>query len=266
MSTPFEKQVEQQLKPLNPRFASSPLTPFPLLVLEPHALYVQVVALNQYEQAGVPPQFFAGVADAFDSGKLVTLWEDQWHRCGKAVVQRLMAMCGHTQRVHGRNTIVSRINKAEAQPFFEQNHLMGYTLAHFKLGLHHGGQLLAAALFSKGKNYHYLGQPARSYELIRFANLQHMHVAGGFTKLLNAFRQLQLPDDVMTYVDRDWSNGNSFVSLGFELQTLQPPQEFWINPSTMERFSPQRLEGMDYLPAGWLRVYNTGNLKLRLRY
>jgi hypothetical protein len=117
--------------------------------------------------------------------------------------------------------------------------------------------LVAVASFSGGKKIVRNGQACRSYELIRFANLLGCTVVGGFDKLLKKFIEENQPDDIMTYADRDWSDGRSYEKLGFERIAATPPQSFLINPQTLERH--HHLEANDQL--GFIKIWNTGNWK-----
>jgi hypothetical protein len=49
-------------------------------------------------------------------------------------------------------------------------------------------------------------------------------VVGGLDKLLKAFVTDFHPDDIMTYADRDWSNGRSYEKLGFTRLEQTEPQ------------------------------------------
>ncbi len=249
-------------------------SPFSFLCFEEKAIFVQLVSLNEFKKRMLPEGFLSQLATNFKQGKLVTIWEDQWIAKKRIIIDRLNAMLGTGKKIHGRKTIVKRIDKATAEPFFEQNHLMGYVSAYFKLGLFVGEELVAAALFSKGKNFVYQSKPTRSHELVRFANASDTNVVGGFTKLLNAFWELKKPDDLMTYLDRDWSDGKNYLRQGFTLEEMQPPQNFLLDTKTMQRHSLKRylrlhpeLNDAELLAKNDLqKIYNSGNLKMRKRY
>ncbi len=55
--------------------------------------------------------------------------------------------------------------------------------------------------------------PYRSYEMVRFANVTGVTVTGGLSKLIKAFAEEVKPDDIMTYVDREWSDGKATANL-----------------------------------------------------
>ena len=50
---------------------------------------------------------------------------------------------------------------------------------------------------------------------MRYASAEGLGVNGGMGKLLNAFIEEVHPDDVMSYADASWSDGDVYRKLGF---------------------------------------------------
>jgi hypothetical protein len=93
-------------------------------------------------------------------------------------------------------------------------------------------------------------------------------VVGGLDKLVQAFFHEKQPDDLMTYADRDWSDGESYLRLGFECIGETPPQTFWVHPSEKLRiyghrlpFSEEEMRSRGYFP-----IFNMGNLKFLKKF
>ena len=63
------------------------------------------------------------------------------------------------------------------------------------------------------------------------------------------------PDDLMTYADRDWSDGRSYQRLGFDLVEQTPPQAFWVDSQTFNRYKQPNTDGHSK------QIYNAGNFK-----
>ena len=204
----------------------------------------------------------------------IVLWQDMWHSKPAVVKSRLKAMARQNMTIPARLTKVRRIDKYMLDTFLKANHLNTLTTAKFKYGLflpkHYyrilkddiptsEEWLVAVASFSGGKKIERSGSIYRSYELIRFCNVLNYTVVGGLDKLLKAFIADQNPDDVMTYADRDWSNGASYEKLGFERVGETLPQKFYINIHTLERsYEPP-------LNVSFKEIYNTGNWKYLLK-
>lgn len=200
--------------------------------------------------------------------------EDIWKTRRPIVESRLKAIAGQSKKIPARLCKVRRIDQPTLDKFLIDNHLQGTTKAKFKYGLYLPQQyfrilnfvpdsntteiLFAVASFSGTKSIQREEQIFRSCELIRFTNLLGFTVVGGLDKLLQAFIREQKPDDIMTYADKDWSNGKSYLKLGFELIGTTEPEHFWINKITFERkyaskFTPENDD--------WYLIANSGNLK-----
>ncbi len=210
--------------------------------------------------------------------RTIRLWEDVWHTKTAIVQSRIRAVFGISQRIPARMTKVERIDKPTADRFLNQNHLQASVTAKLKYGLFLPPQyfrilknppivqsslLVAVATFSGSKTIVRDGEPYRSFELIRFANLLNCTVVGGIDKLLKNFIKEQNPDDIMSYADRDWSDGNSYQQTGFELIGTTDPQDFWVNTQTLERLTA-RQKMIDDNVHNFIAVQNVGNFKYLL--
>ncbi|MBD0403109.1 hypothetical protein [Flammeovirga sp. EKP202] len=153
----------------------------------------------------------------FKEERIIHLWADTWHLKQSAVLSRVAGLLGYTTRIHARTLKVKRIDIHTLNEFIESNHISGSPSSKIKLGLFQGEKLVAVASFSgKRKINDRDGLSHRSYELIRYCNLNDHTVVGGLSKLLKYFIKEYSPDDIMTYTDSDWSAGESFTKLGFE--------------------------------------------------
>ena len=69
------------------------------------------------------------------------------------------------------------------------------------------------------------------WELLRFCNLKFHNVRGAASKLLKAFERWQNPKSLISYANRDWSQGNVYNKLGFEYQYSSEPNYIYITES-----------------------------------
>jgi hypothetical protein len=205
----------------------------------------------------------------------VTLWEDVWIREESIVKSRLKAMLGISQRIPARLTKVRRIDKLTADDFLNINHLQHTVSSKIKYGLFLPNQyfrvlkadhqvnasmpelLVAVATFSTPRIFQRNEKPFKSYELIRFANLLHTTVVGGFDKLLSFFEEDCKPDDIMTYADLEWSDGASYKRLGFQTISEKSPMSFMLSTETNERYSSLKHNA----PANLIKICNGGSRK-----
>ncbi len=147
--------------------------------------------------------------------QLIQLWEDIWINRPLQVLSRIYSMLGKNRTVHGRKTKVVALTQAEADRFFELNHLQSSAKARHKYALTIEGEIVAAATFSAKRKMTRKTEGYTSVELIRFANAEGITVQGGLSKLIRHMIRTVLPNDVMTYADLDWSYGKGYAKLGF---------------------------------------------------
>ncbi len=139
------------------------------------------------------------------------------------------------------------------------------TTGYFKIRPNTDELLVAVGTFAHPRLFLREGLAHRSFELVRFANLLNTTVVGGLDKVVSHFIKQHQPDDLMTYADLDWSDGQSYRTLGFEAISDTPPQLFWVDPGTWQRYLPHRLPGslseQSALEQGFVAIYNAGSRK-----
>jgi hypothetical protein len=261
---------------------------FELIFIPEHQLHLHLIDLQTFQGNLLTNTYFQSLSETINAQnqRIIHLWEDVYLSKTKLVKSRILAMLGKFTRLHARHCFIERIDKPVMDKFLEINHLQSSVKAKFKYGLFLKPQyverflgtvvclgdpvstgngssktiipkLIAVATFSGGRTMKVgerLGK--RSYELIRFASLKGYVVVGGMDKLLKAFTNEHEPDDIMSYADRDWSDGRSYNKLGFTKIENSIPQTFYINLRTLER-----------LPIDWLtddkhlEIFNSGSIK-----
>lgn len=165
----------------------------------------------------------------------------------------------YTRKVYGRQCIARRIEAIVAEKFLNEYHLMSFASSAFHYGLFDSAELIAVASFSKGRKMNRLQEHQRSFELVRFCCKEGITVTGGLTKLLKCFVDEKDPGDIMTYVDKQLSEGASYIKCGYKLHSETKKQEFLVNASTFER---SYYKGEKFDPKKFYISENLGNLKL----
>jgi hypothetical protein len=218
--------------------------------------------------------------------RTITLWEDVWRSRKDIVQSRISALLGQSQRIPGRVTGVQKIDRPTTQRFLEENHLQAPVLSKYKYGLFlphryfrvlapppalpnnessESELLVAVATFAHPRTFRRGELPHRSYELVRFANLKNTTVVGGLDKLLQQFIREHQPNDIMTYVDLEWSTGTGYQKLGFAPEGDTSPLSFWVDTHSYERYYPHRLpEGVteeNASESGLIKIRNAGSRK-----
>lgn len=125
-------------------------------------------------------------------------------------------------------------------------------------------QLIAVATFSNARKWIKDGKEIRSYEWTRYASLPDLRVSGGMGKMLKAFIKEVQPDDIMSYADLEWSEGDVYERLGFVAEARKEPVAFTIDTQSWERRAIRK--PLDKLGmTGNLFFRNFGSRKFRLK-
>ena len=199
---------------------------------------------------------------------LVQIFEDEWKNKPDIVKSRLRSLLKKSSTVYARKCKITEITAAEYKDFVETHHLQGWASASFLYGLTYGNQLVAVMSFSRSR-YHTTG-----YELIRYCS--RGNVAGGASRLFCHFVKTHAPDQVVSYANRCWSNGNLYRTLGFADQTANMENTgYWYIKDGKRyhrsTFTKKRLIGMFGQSGqteseimdqqGFLKIYDCGNYK-----
>ena len=110
------------------------------------------------------------------------------------------------------------------------------------------------------------------YELLRFCNKINTNVVGGASKLLSHFIKQYHPEEIISYADRRWSQGNVYEKLGFSYKHNSQPNYFYIvGDKRVNRFSFRKnilvkkygcpietTEREFCLSQKWYRIYDCG--------
>ena len=175
--------------------------------------------------------------------------EDRWHSQRECMEARILAHLEVFKPIYARNCEIRRIDKDEARDFLEKNHSYGHAVCRYCYGLffkrHTGhiarnaeadneghimpGQLMAVATFSNARKWIKGDKVIKSYEWTRYASLPQVRLSGGMGRMLKAFIKDVQPDDIMSYADLEWSEGDVYRQLGFELEDKKEPVIFRIS-------------------------------------
>ncbi|MCF0176923.1 MAG: hypothetical protein HUJ94_08790 [Bacteroidales bacterium] len=202
--------------------------------------------------------------------------EDLWRRRPQMMKQRLLAHLGHSRQVFARNCDIRRIDKPLAAAFLEASHSWGDASCRFRYGMFTrrstggkeeklpAGTLVAVSTFSSARNWVKDGSRIRSCEWTRYASLPGLRVVGGMGRMLNYFLEDTGVDDVMSYADLEWSDGEVYRELGFTEEGRREGVSFVIDRDSWER---RPMSGAEVTAAGGSScIYtNPGSLKFRLR-
>ncbi len=182
------------------------------------------------------------VLSDLQSKKSIIIPEDLWRRRQNMMECRLLAHLGRFKSVFARNTEVHRITKPVASEFLDRYHTYGDAAARYRYGIFtKNGELTAVGSFSSGRTWKKGDSAIRSFEWVRYASLPNIRVVGGMGKMLSTFINEVQPDDIMSYADMEWADGQVYERLGFSEDGRLAPIPFAINEDTWERTALSRV-------------------------
>ena len=218
----------------------------------------------------------------------LTIAEDRWRTQKGMMTARLLAHAQIFSQLYARNCEVRKIDSRTAAEFLEENHSYGDAKCRYRYGLylkrHTGhnaakdtansrkiqpGTLVAVATFSNARKWIKGDTSISSYEWTSYASLPGVRLSGGMGKLLKAFIEEVKPDDIMTYADLEWSEGDVYKALGFVLEGQKAPVDFIIGSDRIRMALPGSRSAHDCsseaIAPDALYFRNMGSNKYRLK-
>jgi hypothetical protein len=220
-------------------------------------------------------------------GYPIIIAEDRWNSQKSMTQARLLAHLEVFSQAFARNCEIRRIEKKEAREFLNANHSYGDAACRYRYGMFlkrqtghlaggfpvkpgmtevgrgmtevEPGTLVAVATFSNARKWVKGDKEIRSYEWTRYASLPGLRISGGMGKMLKVFINEVRPDDIMSYADLEWSEGNVYKTLGFRMEEEKEPVMFVVDKDRWERFP------VKYGMEGSLYFRNFGSNKYRLK-
>ena len=213
--------------------------------------------------------------------QLIHIWEDDWIYKQDIVKSMILNKLGKTpNKIYGRKTIIKEITDNKiVREFLIKNHLQGFIGSKVKLGLFFENELVSLMTF--GKRRVAMGKKSTNdgeYELLRFCNKLNTNVLGGASKLFKYFINNYNIEEIITYADRSYSNGNLYKQLGFKYNGKTLPNYYYIinrkreyrfkfrkSNLIKEGYSSNKTEHQIMVDRNIYRIYNSGNLKFIYR-
>jgi len=208
--------------------------------------------------------------------QLIHIYEDDWE-FKKDIVKSMILnkFKKSSNRIFARKTEIREITDNKlVKNFLNKNHIQGFVGSSIKLGLFFENELVSLMTFGKLRKMMNLKSTDNKFELIRFCNKLNTNVIGGASKLFKHFIKEYNPEYISSYADRSYSNGNLYKKLGFNIDSLTPPNHYYIVDNIRKhRFNFRKSnlikQGFDknktskeiMLERKIYRIYNSGNYK-----
>lgn len=209
---------------------------------------------------------------------LLHFWDSEWLDKQSIVKSMIRAKLGLIQnKIYARKCLVVELTSRDARKFFDENHLSGFVAAKVYVGLVCDGILVHACSFGIPRDKR--NKEQFTWELIRSASLIDHVVIGGLCKCLKWFCEnyCNFGDKILSYAERRYSNGSSYLKNGFALVDCNETVGYWwvLNKKVehrskfnkaklsgvLENFDPNKSESENMFANKYRRLWDCGNHK-----
>jgi hypothetical protein len=143
------------------------------------------------------------------------IWEDDYNEKFEIIKSQIKNNLNYSRKIPARKCKVIEINDVNiVRNFLNKNHIQGFVNSKIKLGLYFENNLVAMMTFDKFEGRKKMKD--NDWNLNRFCNIINSTVVGGASKLLSYFIKKYNPQRIISYSDKDWSQGNLYRILNFK--------------------------------------------------
>lgn len=200
---------------------------------------------------------------------LLTINGDWWLNKPDIVKGMIRSKLGLNRKLYARNCKVKRITNKEANIFHNQNHIQGKAAHKISYAITHGDEIVQVASFGKPRF-----DKLHDWELIRLSTSIGITVVGGAGKLLKAFMS-ENEGSIVSYCDRQYSQGNVYSKLGFKEIRRTKPGYYWTDctrlfhrskfmkhnlRNILKNFDPNLSENQNMLNNRYRKYYDCGQI------
>lgn len=210
-----------------------------------------------------------------DSDCDILIFEDEWKNKKEITKSRIVNLLGKSDKIGARKCEIKEISDNKLiRKFLNENHIQGFVGSRIKIGLFYENELVSIMTFGSLRKS--MGQISKenTYELLRFCNKKGLTVMGGASRLFRYFLNNFKVNEIISYADKRWSNGNLYEKLGFSKLKDTVNNYYWIVDNKREyrfRYRKDILVKKGYDPSmteieimnslGHFRIFDKGNMK-----
>lgn len=204
--------------------------------------------------------------------KLITIFEDEWVENKELIKIKLehILKINKQKRIFARNCVLNIINTKEKTEFYNKYHIQKDGNSSINIGIFHKNELVACMSFKQRKK--------GIFELDRYAT--KYIIVGAFSKALNYFKTNFKWNEIITFSDLRWHDGDVYKQNGFKLdKEISPDYCYIINNKRIHKFNFRKnlikkkfsdlydetlSESENMKNIGILKVYDCGKLRFKL--
>jgi hypothetical protein len=146
--------------------------------------------------------------------RIFHIWEDDWINNNEILKSQIRNwLMISKNKIWARNCDI--VELTNCNKFLNENHIQGSDRSNIKIGLLYNGKVVSVMTFNKSEGRRKMVDG--EWNLSRFCNKLDTNVVGGASKLLKYFIKNWIPNRIVSYADKDWSNGGLYLNIGFKL-------------------------------------------------
>jgi hypothetical protein len=151
--------------------------------------------------------------------RLIHIFENEWKKNPIVVKSVLSSMIAKRNKViYARKCEIKEVTANEKTKFLKENHLQGQDHSTVKVGLYHDKELVSLMTFVKSRFDRKV-----EWEMSRFCSKLNTTIVGGSSRLFKYFTTKYNPKSVVSYSDRRYFSGETYINLGFDFVNNTPP-------------------------------------------
>ena len=200
--------------------------------------------------------------------RIFHIWEDDWDFKREIIQSQINNLLNlNTKKIFARKCQVKLIDDIKlVKKFLTENHIQGYVNSVIKIGLFYNDELVSLMCFDKFEGRKKM--VGDEWNLNRFCTIKGFTIVGGASKLFSFFIKKLNPKRVVSYADRDWSIGNVYYKLGFNLLSISRPDYKYIVDNkrvNKSRFRKSRT-GLTESKLNLFKIWDCGKMKFEILY
>ena len=190
--------------------------------------------------------------------RIIYIWEDDYLFKEDIIKSQIKNHLKLSNRIWARNCEIREIDNKISREFLDKNHIQGsYKQITKSFGLYYKDELISVITFD-----HFEGRKKMNddeWNLSRFCNNLGISVIGGASKLLNFFIKEFKPSRIISYADKDWSEGALYDKLKFiKLYETKPDYKYIIG---RKRYHKSNFKKNEKSYKDCLKIYDCGKIK-----
>ena len=186
--------------------------------------------------------------------RLLHIFEDQWIHKKDILMSKILNVLGKTNiKIMARKCEIRVVESIKEQKeFLEENHIQGWSNNRISYGIFYNCDLVGIMCFDTPRT-----NKKYQWELTRYATKKDIQLCGGASRLLSHFIKQQNPDNIISYADSSFSNGNMYEKINFKLVHMSKPSFFYVDKVSLQRFHRFRFNKKNLIKMGLMKDSET---------